>query len=120
MFLLFTSFLSVLVDAFVFREVPDFLNLSEERVHSLADERLEKYLQIHSSEERFDYSFFWMDYRLIDGGIITNEKQPFKHAFLDTLTDVGLQISTRIVDAEEFVEKVEYAGQAEKIKLRGL
>ncbi len=45
------------VDSFGFREVPDFLSLSKERVYTLlSGDKPEKYFMIQMSDEGFDYS----------------------------------------------------------------
>lgn len=105
------------VDRFGFREVPDFLNLSEERAYTLlSDGNLEKYLMIQKSEEGFDYSFYDENYKLLDGGIITNADQPMENAIRDILTDAGLQIVGRVEDVDAFMEQVAEAEKAGIIK----
>ena len=103
------------VDSFGFREVPDFLILSEERVYTLlSGDKPDKYFMIQRSEEGFDYSFYDAEYQLLDGGIITNADQPMENAIRDKLGSAGLQISGRIEDVDAFRERVE-AVEIEKI-----
>ena len=105
------------VDRFGFREVPDFLNLSEERVYTLlSDGKPGKYLMIQNSEEGFDYSFYDENYKLLDGGIITNTDQPMENTIRDILTDAGFQLTGRVEDAEVFMEQVAEAEKAGIIK----
>ena len=104
------------VDSFGFREVPDFLNLEEERVYSLIGDKPDKYLQIQTSDEGFDYTFYDANYRLLDGGIITNENQSIDTAVREIVLDAGVQISDRIADVEGFMEKVEEVEQEEIAK----
>ena len=103
------------VDSFGFREVPDFLNLSVERVYTLlSGEKEEKYLLIQKSDEGLDYSFYDTEYHLLDGGIITNADQPMENAIRDILGGAGLQISGRVTDVDAFLER---GGEAEKAKI---
>ena len=102
------------VDSFGFREISDFLNLSEERVYSLTGaERPEKYLSIQQSEEGFDYSFYDEDYKLLNGGIISNAEQPMENAIRDILRDAGLQIEDRVEDTDTFMDRVAESEKAE-------
>lgn len=103
------------VDSFGFREVPDFLSLSEERVYTLlSGDKPEKYFMIQKSDEGLDYSFYDAEYRLLDGGIITNADQPMENTIRDILGGAGLQISGRANDVDAFLERVE---EAEKTKM---
>lgn len=105
------------VDRFGFREVPDFLNLSEERAYTLlSDDKPEKYLMIQNSEEGFDYSFYDGNYQLLDGGIITNADQPMENAIRDILANAGLQIKGRVEDVDTFMEQVADLKKEEIIK----
>ena len=105
------------VDSFGFQEIPDFLNLSEERVYSLiVGERPEKYFSIQQSEEGFDYSFYDGDYKILDGGIITNDDQPMENAIRDILTDAGLQIEGRVEDTDALMDRVAETEKAEIAK----
>lgn len=96
------------VDSFGFREVTEFLSLSEERVYTLlSGDKPEKYFMIQMSDEGFDYSFYDAEYRLLDGGIITNTDRPMENAIRDILGGAGLQISGRANDVDAFRERVE-------------
>lgn len=96
------------VDSFGFREVPEFLSLSEERVYTLlSGDKPEKYFMIQKSEEGFDYSFYDVEYQLIDGGIIINTEQPMENAIRDILGGAGLQILGRANDVDAFMERSE-------------
>ena len=102
------------VDSFGFQEIQDFLNMSEERVYSLAvGEKPEKFFSIQQSEEGFDYSFYDANYKLLDGGIITNADQPMENAIRDILTDAGLQIEGRVEDTDDFMDRVAELEKAE-------
>lgn len=103
------------VDSFGFREVPEFLSLSEERVYTLlSGSKPEKYFMIQRSDEGFDYSFYDAEFRLLDGGIITNTDQPMETTIRDMLGGAGLQMLGRINDVDAFRERVK-AVEKEKI-----
>lgn len=102
------------VDSFGFQEIPEFLDLSEERVYRLLEgNKPEKYFMIQESEEGFDYTFYDAEYKNLDGGVITNADQPMANAVRRILSDAGLQLVGRVVDVDAFLEHVEKAEKAE-------
>ncbi len=101
------------VDSFGFQEIPEFLNLSEERVYRLLEgDGAEKYFMIQRSEEGLDYTFYDAEYRMLDGGVVTNADQPIENAVRSILGDAGLHLTGRVEDVDVFLERAEKAEMA--------
>lgn len=97
------------VDSISFRELPDFLQLEPElNQEELAYQIGDQYFAIQVATERYDYSFYDKEYKLMDGGILDDPDISMRQAIQDVLEDEGLDQLERIpVDYDELQEKAE-------------
>lgn len=97
------------VDSISFRELPDFLQLeSELNQTEVAYQIGKQYFSIQETTEGYDYSFYDMEYKLMDGGIFDDPNISMREAIQYILEDEGLEQLERIpVDYDGLQEKVE-------------
>ena len=97
------------VDSISFRELPDFLQLEPELNQEEVAYRIgDQYFSIQMATERYDYSFYDKEYKLMDGGILDDPDISMRQAIQDILEDEGLDQLERIpVDYDELQEKAE-------------